>query len=140
MRELDGLLGLVESHCLISVITKDREALTADMVDTPPPPPPPDTLLTMSPPAFSTETYPTLTAKQPSTDSQDSTEDSQGVPVAMASGELSVRVKIKQSETLPGPKLEVEGVLGSLHFLLSPQQLQMLIEMASGIASIGKDP
>lgn len=60
-----------------------------------------------------------------------------GVPIATAGGQLSVRVKIKQNENEPGPKLEVEAFLGSLHLLLSPQQLSILTDMATGIASQG---
>ena len=60
-----------------------------------------------------------------------------GVPVAKASGQVTVKVKLKQNETVPGPKLEVDGFLGSLHLLFSPQQLSMLIEMANGILSEG---
>lgn len=59
------------------------------------------------------------------------------MPIAFASRDVTVRVKINQSETLPGPKLEVEGFVGSLHLLLSPQQLSMLLEMATGIANKG---
>ena len=59
------------------------------------------------------------------------------MPIAQASGEISVRVKLQQSDTVEGPKLEVEGHLAALHILLSPQQLQMLVEMATGIASHG---
>ena len=55
----------------------------------------------------------------------------------MAGGEVNVKVKICQSESLPGPKLEVEGAMGSIHLLLSPRQLHTLVEMASGIAAMG---
>ena len=51
-----------------------------------------------------------------------------------------MRVKIKQNESEPGPKLEVEAFLGSLHLLLSPQQLSILIDMATGVASQGEHP
>ena len=61
-----------------------------------------------------------------------------GVPIAMAGGRLSVKVKIKQNENESGPKLEVDGYLSSLHVLLSPQQLAMLLEMASGLTSQGQ--
>ena len=60
-----------------------------------------------------------------------------GVPIATANGQLSVNVKIKQNESEPGPKLEVNGFLGSLHLLISPQQMSMLLEMATGITSQG---
>ena len=60
-----------------------------------------------------------------------------GIPVAKASGQVNVRVKLKQNETVGGPKLEVDGFLGSLHLLFSPQQLSMLMEMISGILNEG---
>ncbi len=56
----------------------------------------------------------------------------------MANGDVDVKVKICQSDSLPGPKLEVEGVLGSVHILLSPHQIRVLTEMATGIATTGK--
>ena len=49
-----------------------------------------------------------------------------------------MRVKIKQNESEPGPKLEVEAFLGALHLLISPQQLSILIDMAAGMASQGE--
>ena len=61
-----------------------------------------------------------------------------GIPIAKASGQVTVRVRLKQNEAVPGPKLEVDGFLGSLHLLFSPQQLNMLVEMTSGILSEGK--
>ena len=61
-----------------------------------------------------------------------------GVPVAKASGQVTVRVKLKQNENVVGPKLEVDGFLGSLHLLFSPQQLSMLLEMSNGILNEGK--
>ena len=60
-----------------------------------------------------------------------------GIPVAKASGQVTVRVKLKQNEAVVGPKLEVDGFLGSLHLLFSPQQLSMLLEMTSGILNEG---
>ena len=60
-----------------------------------------------------------------------------GIPVAKASGQVTVRVKLKQNEAVAGPKLEVDGFLGSLHLLFSPQQLSMLLEMTSGILNEG---
>ena len=80
----------------------------------------------MAPPSFSSSQTP-------------HSEDSHGVPIAFASRDVTVKVKINQSETLPGPKLEVEGFVGSLHLLISPQQLSMLLEMATGIANKGTD-
>ncbi len=64
--------------------------------------------------------------------------DEARVPVAKAGGKLSLKVTIKQNDSVPGPKMEVSGFLGSLHFLLSPHQLKILREMASDIASQGE--
>ena len=44
-----------------------------------------------------------------------------GVPIATANGQLSVNVKIKPNESERGPKLEVNGFLGSLRLLISPR-------------------
>ena len=56
-----------------------------------------------------------------------------GVPIACANGEVDVRVKIKQSDAIPGPKLDVQVLLDSIHMLLYPQQLHSLIELLNGI-------
>lgn len=87
--------------------------------------------MTLSPPAFSLSLHPS------SSPSLEESEGGEGVPVAVGGEDVSVRVKIRQSDTVPGPKLEVEGVLGSVHLLLSPMQLQTLVEMATGIATKG---
>ena len=50
--------------------------------------------------------------------------------MAVSGGKLTVKVTIKQSEDVPGPTLAVEGFLGSLHLLLSPHKLGMLLQMA----------
>ena len=60
--------------------------------------------------------------------------DVESVPIAVAGGKLSVTVTIKQSDQVPGPKLRVEGFLGSLHVLLSPQQLGSLLQLAKEVA------
>ena len=57
-----------------------------------------------------------------------------GVPIACANGEVDVRVKIKQSDAVTGPKLDVQVSLDSVHMLLYPQQLHSLSELITGIA------
>ena len=111
------------------------DRFASDIIITSSSPSSPDTATALSPPAF-TPGPPTLGRCYE--DSLESLGESQGVPIALASGELSVRVKIRQSDAVQGPKLEVEGFLGSIHLLLSPQQLQILIEMVNGIASQGE--
>ena len=56
-------------------------------------------------------------------------------PIATAGGQLSAKVRVKQNDSEPGPKLEVDVFLGSLHVLLSPQQLGRLIELLNGMKS-----
>ncbi|XP_075401574.1 autophagy-related protein 2 homolog A isoform X2 [Tenrec ecaudatus] len=64
---------------------------------------------------------------------------SQGVPpqpllqIGSCSGYIELAVKLKKKEALPGPKLEVTGQLGSLHLLLTPQQLQQLLELLADL-------
>ncbi|XP_023559729.1 autophagy-related protein 2 homolog A isoform X3 [Octodon degus] len=53
--------------------------------------------------------------------------------IGSCSGYMELTVKLKQNEAFPGPKLEVAGQLGSLHLLLTPQQLQQLLELLSTV-------
>ena len=59
----------------------------------------------------------------------------ESVPIAIAGGKLTVTVTIKQNDQVSGPKLNVEGFLGSLHLLLSPQQLGSLLQLAREVAA-----
>lgn len=54
--------------------------------------------------------------------------------IGSCSGCLELTVKLKQNEAFPGPKLEVSGQLGSLHLLLTPQQLQQLQELLGAVS------
>ena len=60
-----------------------------------------------------------------------------GVPIACASGEVTVRVKIKSCDSAPGPKLDVDVFVGVVHLLLSPHQLHTLTEMVLGLSGAG---
>ncbi|XP_012375149.2 autophagy-related protein 2 homolog A isoform X2 [Dasypus novemcinctus] len=53
--------------------------------------------------------------------------------IGSCSGYMELKVKVKQNEAFPGPKLEVVGQLGSLHLLLTPQQLQQLQGLLSAV-------
>ena len=57
--------------------------------------------------------------------------------MAVAGGKFSLKVTIKQNESEPGPRLEVDGFLGTLHFLFTPQQIRLFQEMATDIVSQG---
>lgn len=59
------------------------------------------------------------------------------MPLAVAGGKVTVKVTLKQTDSDVGPKVEVEGFLGSLHLLLSPHQLNLLQEMVQGITLQG---
>lgn len=49
-------------------------------------------------------------------------------------GKLTVKVTIRQGEVESGPpRVEVDGFLGTLHLLLSPQQLHLLLEIAESL-------
>ncbi|KAM5247187.1 autophagy-related protein 2 homolog A isoform 2-T2 [Ctenodactylus gundi] len=54
--------------------------------------------------------------------------------IGSCAGYVELMVKLKQNEAFPGPKLEVAGQLGSLHLLLTPQQLRQLQELLSAIS------
>ncbi|XP_042813965.1 autophagy-related protein 2 homolog A isoform X1 [Panthera tigris] len=54
--------------------------------------------------------------------------------IGSCSGYMELTMKLKQNEAFPGPKLEVSGQLGSLHLLLTPQQLQRLQELFSAMS------
>ncbi|KAM6161060.1 autophagy-related protein 2 homolog A isoform 2-T2 [Erethizon dorsatum] len=54
--------------------------------------------------------------------------------IGSCSGYMELMVKLKQNEAFPGPKLEVAGQLGSLHLLLTPQQLRQLQELLSAVS------
>nr|XP_012633460.1 autophagy-related protein 2 homolog A isoform X2 [Microcebus murinus] len=54
--------------------------------------------------------------------------------IGSCSGYMELTVKLKQNEVFPGPKLEVVGQLGSLHLLLTPQQLQRLQELLRALS------
>ncbi|XP_027973733.1 autophagy-related protein 2 homolog A isoform X1 [Eumetopias jubatus] len=59
--------------------------------------------------------------------------------IGSCSGYMELTVKLKQNEAFPGPKLEVAGQLGSLHLLLTPQQLQQLQELLSAMSLADPD-
>ena len=59
------------------------------------------------------------------------------VPVACASGEVTVKVKIRKCDSAIGPKLDVDMFVGVVHLLLSPQQLNTVLEMVIGLGEGG---
>ena len=57
------------------------------------------------------------------------------VPIACASGDVTVKVKIRMCDSAPGPKLNVEVFVGVVHLLLSPQQLNTVMEIVTGLVA-----
>ena len=60
--------------------------------------------------------------------------------MAVAVGTLTVKITIRQAEVESGPpRVEVDGFLGTVHVLLSPQQLHLLQEIIESLAAQGID-
>ncbi|XP_048370192.1 autophagy-related protein 2 homolog A [Sphaerodactylus townsendi] len=53
--------------------------------------------------------------------------------IGSCSGYTEMRIKLKQNEAFPGPKLELDGKMGSLHLLLSPRQILYLLDLLSSL-------
>ncbi|XP_054846840.1 autophagy-related protein 2 homolog A [Eublepharis macularius] len=53
--------------------------------------------------------------------------------IGSCSGYTEMRIKLKQNEAFPGPKLELDGKMGSLHLLLSPPQILHLLDLVSSL-------
>lgn len=53
--------------------------------------------------------------------------------IGSCSGFMETTVKIKQNDMLPGPKLELDGKVGCLHLLLSPDQITHLVDLLSAL-------
>lgn len=66
-----------------------------------------------------------------------SPEDLPGVPVACASGDVNVSVKVRGVEGAPVPRVQLEATVGGIHCLLAPAQVHILTEMAHNLGSTG---
>ena len=64
-------------------------------------------------------------------------EDLEGIPIASASGQVVVRATLKQADSVPGPRREVEMFVGAVHVLLSPHQLHSLLQMMASLSTKG---
>ncbi|KAM7389872.1 hypothetical protein PAMP_023820 [Pampus punctatissimus] len=58
---------------------------------------------------------------------------SQPLLIGRCSGFIETTVKIKQNDMLPGPKFELDGKVGCVHMLLSPDQITHLIDLLSAL-------
>ncbi|XP_067328652.1 autophagy-related protein 2 homolog A [Anolis sagrei] len=53
--------------------------------------------------------------------------------IGSCSGYTEMRIRLKQNEAFPGPKLELDGKMGSLHLLLAPQQILYLLDLLGSL-------
>uniref|UniRef100_A0A3P8QAP5 Uncharacterized protein n=1 Tax=Astatotilapia calliptera TaxID=8154 RepID=A0A3P8QAP5_ASTCA len=58
---------------------------------------------------------------------------SQPLLIGSSSGFIETTVKIKQNDMLPGPKLELDGKVGCVHMLLSPDQITHLTDLLAAL-------
>ncbi|XP_026185477.1 autophagy-related protein 2 homolog A [Mastacembelus armatus] len=58
---------------------------------------------------------------------------SQPLLIGTCSGFIETTVKIKQNDMLPGPKLELDGKVGCVHLLLSPDQIIHLTDLLEAL-------
>uniref|UniRef100_A0A8D2IVI6 Autophagy related 2A n=1 Tax=Varanus komodoensis TaxID=61221 RepID=A0A8D2IVI6_VARKO len=58
--------------------------------------------------------------------------------IGSCSGYTEMRIKLKQNEAFPGPKLELDGKVGSLHLLLTPRQILCLLDLLSSLNLSGE--
>ncbi|KAL5009376.1 hypothetical protein ScPMuIL_014957 [Solemya velum] len=56
------------------------------------------------------------------------------VQIAIVMGQQNIRLKLKQNDSLAGPKVDLDCQFGMLHLLLAPQQLHALMELVEGIS------
>uniref|UniRef100_A0A8C8E0Y0 Autophagy related 2A n=1 Tax=Oryzias sinensis TaxID=183150 RepID=A0A8C8E0Y0_9TELE len=55
------------------------------------------------------------------------------LPIGSCSGFIEMTVKLKQNDMLPGPKLELDGKVGCVHMLLSPDQITHLTDLLAAL-------
>lgn len=48
---------------------------------------------------------------------------------------MQIRIRLKQSENINGPKVSIETNFGAFTVFLSPRQVHILLELANGLAS-----
>ncbi|XP_013861327.1 autophagy-related protein 2 homolog A [Austrofundulus limnaeus] len=71
--------------------------------------------------------------EEPKTLKTSSGPPSQPLLIGRCSGFVETIVKIKQNDMLPGPKLELDGKVGCVHLLLSPDQITHLTDLLSAL-------
>ncbi|ELU17929.1 hypothetical protein CAPTEDRAFT_154368 [Capitella teleta] len=67
----------------------------------------------------------------------DGSKDNDPIKIAVLSGRQELKLKVKQSEELSGPKLELSAQVGLINVHLSPRQVHLLLEIAKGLTTPG---
>ncbi|XP_013385934.1 autophagy-related protein 2 homolog B-like [Lingula anatina] len=62
---------------------------------------------------------------------------SEPLQIAACQGKQNVKIRIKQNDSIPGPRFELDCQLGPLNVFLSPRQLHMLLLMAETLSAPG---
>ncbi|KAI4468676.1 autophagy-related 2 isoform a [Holotrichia oblita] len=75
-------------------------------------------------------------AEQNLYDIKDSADDQRHVIIfGKITGRQEIRIRLKQSENINGPKVSIETNFGSFSVFLSPRQVHILLELIDGLAS-----
>uniref|UniRef100_A0A8C4Q9H4 Autophagy related 2B n=1 Tax=Eptatretus burgeri TaxID=7764 RepID=A0A8C4Q9H4_EPTBU len=61
------------------------------------------------------------------------------IQIGNCAGRVEVKVHLKQNDALPGPKLDVDGFMGSLNVFLSPRQAHLLLDLYHTLGLSGED-
>uniref|UniRef100_A0A1A8BFY2 Autophagy related 2A n=1 Tax=Nothobranchius kadleci TaxID=1051664 RepID=A0A1A8BFY2_NOTKA len=72
-------------------------------------------------------------AEDPKSLKTSSSPPSQPLLIGRCSGFMETTIKIKQNDMLPGPKLELDGKVGCVHLLLSPDQITHLTDLLAAL-------
>uniref|UniRef100_A0ABM5F3Q6 Autophagy-related protein 2 homolog A-like isoform X2 n=1 Tax=Pogona vitticeps TaxID=103695 RepID=A0ABM5F3Q6_9SAUR len=70
---------------------------------------------------------------EPSACREEEASSSPLLQIGSCSGYTEMRIKLKQNEAFPGPKLELDGKAGSLHLLLAPKQIFYLLDLLTSL-------
>ncbi|KAM4617539.1 autophagy-related protein 2 homolog A isoform 2-T2 [Discoglossus pictus] len=81
-----------------------------------------------------TDPDPTLSSEAPSRPAEPTPGPSPTLQIGSCSGCTEMTIKLKQNDMFPGPKLEIDGKLGSLHFFLTPGQIRNLQQLMDALS------
>ncbi|XP_049811820.1 autophagy-related protein 2 homolog A [Schistocerca nitens] len=88
-----------------------------------------------SSPVSPLQTIPPAVAADDHTQHRNLSVEPDPVLFAKLAGRQELRVKLKQAEGVPGPKVDLELTLGSLSLFISPRQFHVLLELLHGLST-----